>query len=85
MYPFSAGTDYRRHNLTSQVNPRTEQKILKMDVDPYIGIQMKRKYLTEAFVMISNCRKSFDIMVYVTIIQGFKGYCYRDYGEQYDM
>ena len=38
--PFSAGTDFRRQNLTSKVVPRTE-KVKKHN--NHIGFQMKQK------------------------------------------
>ena len=45
----------RRQILTSKVDPRTERvKIFIMVLDPYnIGIEMKRKMLTDIFMMIS--------------------------------
>ena len=46
---------------------------------------MKRKYVTEAFMMISNCQKSFDLFAHIKIAKRFKGCCYRDYGEEDDM
>ena len=59
--PFSAGTAFRRQNLTTvdvrfwRLKSILALKKYKMAVDPYhIGIQMKRKQLTKAFMRSSN-------------------------------
>ena len=45
-----------------------------MTVDHDIGIQMKQKELTKAFMMISNCKKPFDLHGLYNIYQLGKGY-----------
>ena len=49
VYPFSAGTDFRRQILTSKVDPRTEKvQLLHCLLTHNIGIQIKQKEPTLA-------------------------------------
>ena len=44
-----------------------------MAVDHNIGIQMKLKQLTKAFMMISNWKLPFGLLVYIKIFDRFEG------------
>ena len=37
-----------------------------------IDIQMKQKELSKTLLMISNCKKTFGLLVYINKFQGFK-------------
>ena len=57
-----------------KVDPRTE--IIKIFIIAYthnIGIQVKRKKVSNIFMMISNCTGILLSMVYTKIFHSFKG------------
>ena len=67
--PYSAGIDFRRQKLTSDVcrrhflTSKVDSRAVKIKI--FIDIQMNRKQLTKTFMMISNWIKPF----------GFYGLC----------
>ena len=64
--PFSAGTDFRRQNLTSIVPALKEQNIYNggRPITLYIGIQIKQKELAETFMMTKKQNNHLGFMVY---------------------
>ena len=53
VYSFSAGIDFRRQNLTSTDDLCAERIKQNSGVNHNIGIQIKRKELTKAFIILS--------------------------------
>ena len=62
IYPFSAGTDFRRQNLTSiKLIPKLKELKMYNDRRPNnIAIQMKRKEQTKTFMVILNGQNPFS-------------------------